>query len=395
MASRIKPSSSSRYNNKSPSSSTDTLFHNNPISNSSSSKAIIKTRTAAATNANNFGSMVKKFMETRSGSAHSSRKPNKGFANEPLKLTVAADFLAEDLKKTGLSGTKKATPLGALHKKLFKGGGKKENEERKALTEVKGNNTRTLAMVLRSERELLNLTKDQESQISELKLLLDDKDREVEKLKDLCLKQREEIQSLKSAVLFPDMMNSHVQELLEKQGSELKQAKLLIPNLQKQVSSLTGQLQCLADDLAEVKADKYSLRGCSFDNHSSPRTPPTYEQDEATNSLEFSSGDQTTPGSPDDLFIKDLNPCLTPYYTTKSKGFEESDFLDDDEGLFGRNSQTGHQQFGLTSCSRKLSKSSNCRQCPSSASSCSSVHAARRSDESRINYARPTCHRHF
>ena len=33
---------------------------------------------------------------------------------------------------------------------------------------------------------------------------------------------------------------------------------------------------------------------------------------------EFSSGDHTAPGSPDDMFLKDLNPCLTPYYKTKS-----------------------------------------------------------------------------
>lgn len=71
-------------------------------------------------------------------------------------------------------------------------------------------------------------------------------------MKDLCLKQREEIKSLKSAVLFPDVMNSQLHDLLEKQGSELKQAKQLIPSLQRQVTSLTGQLQCLAEDLAEV-----------------------------------------------------------------------------------------------------------------------------------------------
>ena len=75
---------------------------------------------------------------------------------------------------------------------------------------------------------------------------------QVEKLKDLCLKQREEIKSLKSAILFPDVMNSQLQELLEKQGSELKQAKQVIPALQQQVSSLPGQLQSLAEDLAEV-----------------------------------------------------------------------------------------------------------------------------------------------
>lgn len=78
---------------------------------------------------------------------------------------------------------------------------------------------------------------------------------QVERLKDLCLNQREEIKSLKSAILFPDVMNSQLQELLENQGSELKQAKQLIPALQRQVTSLTGQLQCLADDLAEVILD--------------------------------------------------------------------------------------------------------------------------------------------
>lgn len=71
-------------------------------------------------------------------------------------------------------------------------------------------------------------------------------------MKDLCLKQREEIKSLKNAVLFPDVMNSQLQEVLERQGSELKQAKQLIPSLQRQVTSLTGHLQCLAEDLAEV-----------------------------------------------------------------------------------------------------------------------------------------------
>lgn len=71
-------------------------------------------------------------------------------------------------------------------------------------------------------------------------------------MKDLCLKQREEIKALKNAVLFPDIMNSQLQEVLDKQSSELKQAKQLIPTLQRQVTSLTGQLQCIADDLAEV-----------------------------------------------------------------------------------------------------------------------------------------------
>lgn len=115
-------------------------------------------------------------METKSASSNSSRNPKKG-ANDGMKLVIAADFLAEDLKK--VSGSKKTTPLTALHKKLFKGSKREdENSERKALTEVKGN-TRTLAMVLRSERELLNLNKEHEAQISELKLMLEEKNREV------------------------------------------------------------------------------------------------------------------------------------------------------------------------------------------------------------------------
>lgn len=77
-------------------------------------------------------------------------------------------------------------------------------------------------------------------------------DVQVEKLKDLCLKQREEIKALKSAILFPDVMSTQLQEILEKQGSELRQAKQVIPSLQKQVISLTGQLQFLAEDLKEV-----------------------------------------------------------------------------------------------------------------------------------------------
>lgn len=78
-------------------------------------------------------------------------------------------------------------------------------------------------------------------------------------MKDLCLKQREETKSLKNAILFPDAMNSQMQELLATQGLELKQAKQLIPSLQRQVTSLTGQLQCLAEDLAEVKFRFYMI----------------------------------------------------------------------------------------------------------------------------------------
>ncbi|KAH7858803.1 hypothetical protein Vadar_028246 [Vaccinium darrowii] len=261
-------------------------------------------------NEQNLSAMVRKLVA----------KPKK--AGNINNLVIPGEMIAENLKKVVGAGRKESSFAG-LHRKLFSGGGKGNGigigSEKKALTEVKAN-TRSLAMVLRSERELLGQCKEQELEITELKLTVEEKNREVEKLKNLCLKQREEIKALKSAILFPDVMNSQLQELLEKQGSELKQAKQLIPSLQQQVTSLTGQLQWLAEDLKEVKADKYSLRGC-YDAHvSSPETPRDDHED-AVNSLEFSSGYHTTPGSPDDMFIKDLNPCLTPYYATaKSKG---------------------------------------------------------------------------
>ncbi|CAN4114629.1 unnamed protein product [Withania somnifera] len=345
----IKPSSryaktsfdSSRSSTKSdPSSSTD--LTSKPLST-----ALIKIKKGSngvtqTTHQSNFSSMVKKFVE------HKSTSSKKG----DLKLVIPVDFIAEDLKKTA----KRGSGLSALHKKLFKGssaasGGvkKEEGSAKKALTEVKGN-TRTLGMVLRSERELLSMNKEQEDQIVELKLMLEAKNREVEKLKDLCLNQREEIKSLKNSILFPDVMNSQVQDLLDKQGSELKQAKQLIPNLQRQVTSLTGKLQCLAEDLAEVKADKYAIRG-SYDSFGSP---PGYDQEDAANSLEFSSEDHTIPGSPDDMFLKDVNPCLTPYYAkTKSK---------------------------------EVVKSSDCRQCSNTGNK--ATRAARRSDESKCTYGK-------
>lgn len=75
---------------------------------------------------------------------------------------------------------------------------------------------------------------------------------QVEKLKDLCLGQREEIRALKSSILFPDISALQLQKLLEKQGLELRDAREVIPNLQEQVSSLTGQIRSLAEGLAEV-----------------------------------------------------------------------------------------------------------------------------------------------
>ncbi|XP_004250288.1 spindle pole body component 110 [Solanum lycopersicum] len=376
----IKPSSryaktsfdSSRSSTKSdPSSSTD--------------KALIKIKKGSngvtqTTHQSNFSSMVKKFVEHKSASSKLMKQQQQKKGD--LKLVIPVDFIAEDLKKTA----KRGSGLSSLHKKLFKGsssgGGvkKEEGSTVKALTEVKGN-TRTLGMVLRSERELLSMNKEQEDQIVELKLMLEEKNREVEKLKDLCLKQREEIKSLKNSILFPDVMNSQVQDLLEKQGSELKQAKQLIPNLQRQVTSLTGQLQCLAEDLAEVKADKYAIRG-SYDSFGSPSE---YDQEEAANSLEFSSEDHTIPGSPDDMFLKDVNPCLTPYYAkTKSKEFD--DFNSPDAKDLVKNNIQVYHESSYNSCARKLSKSSDCRQCSNTGNK--ATRAARRSDESKCTYGK-------
>ncbi|CAL2251103.1 unnamed protein product [Prunus armeniaca] len=271
----MKPSS--RYSSYDARSSTSSHF-SDPSSSTelklpTSSRAVVKSKASDP----NIATMMKKFMEKRSTSK---AKPIKATG-----LVIPSDLIAGDLKNTARNGT--GSNLTALGRKLFgKGTGTTSSDKKKevkALTEVKGN-TRTLAMVLRSERELLNLNKEQEVEIAELKLMLQEKNREVDKLKDLCLKQREEIKSLKNAILFPDVMNSQLQEMLEKQGSELKQAKQVIPNLQRQVTSLTGQLQCLAEDLAEVKADKCSVRARFQRDDSSPKTP-TYDDNEPSNSV--------------------------------------------------------------------------------------------------------------
>ncbi|ONI09747.1 hypothetical protein PRUPE_4G006700 [Prunus persica] len=347
----MKPSS--RYSSYDARSSTSSHF-SDPSSSTelklpTSSRAVVKSKASDP----NIATMMKKFMEKRSTSK---AKPIKATG-----LMIPSDLIAGDLKNTARNGT--GSNLTALGRKLFgKGTGTTSSDKKKevkALTEVKGN-TRTLAMVLRSERELLNLNKEQEVEIAELKLMLEEKNREVDKLKDLCLKQREEIKSLKNAILFPDVMNSQLQEMLEKQGSELKQAKQVIPNLQRQVTSLTGQLQCLAEDLAEVKADKCSVRARFQRDDSSPRTP-TYDDNEPSNSVEFSSGDPTSPGSPDDMFLKDLNPCLTPYYAkTKSKEFDEMGY----DSPYGHHESLSQNkmEFGFNFCAKKLSRSSDCSQ---------------------------------
>ena len=71
-----------------------------------------------------------------------------------------------------------------MHKKLFGIGNEtivfdsKKKKEVKALTKVK-ENTRTLAMVLRSERVFLGMNKELEMEISQLKFMLKEKSIEV------------------------------------------------------------------------------------------------------------------------------------------------------------------------------------------------------------------------
>ncbi|KAG7012643.1 hypothetical protein SDJN02_25395 [Cucurbita argyrosperma subsp. argyrosperma] len=369
----VRSSNSSHFSD--PSSSSEFKLKSPMKADSSSSRAIVKSKAADLARAKtkpsdqNLTAMVKKFMEKRSGLKPKTVKHATG-------LVIPSDLIAEDLKKTARKGTN----FGGLHKKLFgKGMVEKKEKEVKALTEVKGN-TRTLAMVLRSERELLSLNKEQELEITELKLVLEEKYGEIEKLKDLCLKQREEIKSLKNAILFPDVMNSQLQGILEKQDSELKQAKQIIPTLQKQVTTLTGQLYSLAEDLAEVKADKYSGKGW-LQGSSSPHTP-TYDHEDASNPLEFRACDPTSPSRPDDYLLKDMNPCLTPYYATKSKDFEAMGYDSPRDEILSHN----RMESGFTSCSRKLSKSSDCRQ---NSNKAKTTKTARRSDEAKYTYGKP------
>ncbi|KAG4948861.1 hypothetical protein GLYMA_15G117000v4 [Glycine max] len=373
----VKPSS--RYRSYDSRSSTSSHFSDPSSSHefnnlktktsSSSSRALVKAKPSNTAKLDpTFTTMVKKFMDRKPKSSSSA-------AATATRLIIPSDFLAKDLKKDA----KKVAGFSALQKKLFGKGASEKKEKVKALTEVK-NNTRTLAMVLRSERELLSINKEQEQQVSQLKQMLEDKNKEVEKLKDLCLKQREEIKSLKSAILFPDVMNSQLQELLEKQGSELKQAKQVIPALQQQVSSLTGQLQSLAEDLAEVKADKYSAKAGLPGYGSSPRTP-THAREDASNFWEFSSDDQ-----PDDLLLNDLNPCLTPCAVkSRSREFEgRGSGSMHDESLSDEDDAKVYPGMKFSSHDRKFSKSSDC--CHNSSKISVATKAGRRSDESKLAY---------
>lgn len=165
-ATRYNKSSSLNSSTKSdPSSSAEYSSSSRP-----KSRALVAKKPDAAGHVN-FSSMVKKLVET-----NKAKNLDKG---PKAAFVIASDLLAEDLKK----GAKKSSGLSGLHKKLFKGSsgsGKKGDESsKKALTEVKSN-TRTLAMVLRSERELLSMNKEQEEQIAQLKALLEEKNNEVD-----------------------------------------------------------------------------------------------------------------------------------------------------------------------------------------------------------------------
>ncbi|XP_042386338.1 uncharacterized protein LOC121978008 [Zingiber officinale] len=334
------------------------------------SRSLVRARDAKNGH-NNFGSLVKKLMEKRTNPKLGSR--------DRLDLVVPDDRIVEELKKGA-----KATHFLGLSKKLYQKGAA---AEKKVLTEVKSN-TRTLAMVLRSERELLAQNKEYEAEISELQLLMEEKNREIEKLKDMCLKQREEIKALKDAILFPDVINSQLQDLLEEQDFELKQAKHVIPNLQNQVISLTGQLQCLAEDLAEVKSNKYGAKTLSVGQLNSPRTPKFYQ--EAANRLEYSSEDHigSEHGSPDEMFLKDLNPCLTPCFS-KTKSQEKDELIHDapeNDRSFKYNTQMS-PNMPCASRGGTLSKSSEHCLRPSLVSN--SLKKVYKSDENKNLIAKP------
>lgn len=147
--------------------SSSTEFKSNkPVS----SKAIVRSKSSYLTkttkpvkpdnNPGNLTCMMKKLMEMKKSNSKSKR----------VELVIPEELKKIDTMRGGGGGGK--STLGTLQRKLF---GK---EKVKALTEVKGN-TRTLSMVLRSERELLSMNKDQEVEIAELKLQLEEKNREV------------------------------------------------------------------------------------------------------------------------------------------------------------------------------------------------------------------------
>ena len=181
-----RSSTSSHFSD--PSSSTELKLKSAVTANTSSSRALVvksskpsdlssraKSKPSNSNPPNlNLASMVKKFMEKKSSSSSSTKA---------VKLVIPSDVIGDDLKKTA----RKGTSFTGLHRKLFGNGNEtaafedKKKKKVKALTEVK-ENTRTLAMVLRSERELLGMNKEQEMEIAQLKFLLEEKSTEVSQI---------------------------------------------------------------------------------------------------------------------------------------------------------------------------------------------------------------------
>ncbi|KAL0001098.1 hypothetical protein SO802_014879 [Lithocarpus litseifolius] len=157
------------YHFSDPSSSTEQLNKQLKPNSSSSSKALVvksskpfdlSSHTKSKPSNPNLATMVKKFMEKKTSFSSS----------KAVKMVIPSDVIAEDLKKTA----RKGTSFKGLHRSCLGLGMK-----RQCLTE----NTRTLAMVLRSERELLGMNKEQEMEISQLKFMLEENSTETRYLK--------------------------------------------------------------------------------------------------------------------------------------------------------------------------------------------------------------------
>lgn len=89
---------------------------------------------------------------------------------------------------------------------------------------------------------------------------------------------------------------------------------------------------------------------------------------------------------------------MVKYYENLKENYNIlQDFEDyesaEDESSFMKNTKTS-REVGFNSCSRKLSKSSDCCQCSKPASS-SGPRAGRRSDDSRTIHGKQMHHRHF
>ncbi|XP_057827045.2 uncharacterized protein LOC131038573 isoform X2 [Cryptomeria japonica] len=334
---RLVKSLSNRYTS-SPSTSKDKSFSSSSsrkeLPTSKASSAIVKTKSCISPCQSkgkpdhpNMTSLVKKFMDTKA-------KPLPHSGN---CVVIPADFIAQDLKKASAKANKfKSLQEKLLHKVSGKSAG--SHSQKKMLTDSKV--TRPLSVVLKSEQELLQQNREYQIEIEELQTVLASKNAEVEglrslgiMLKELCSKQQNEIKALKSSFPSSKKDSSQLHELLEKQGTELKQARLVIPSLQEQVTSLTEQLKSLAEGLAEVKADKDAMKAY-FDGHVATPKTPVFNQ-EAENFNEICTSEPTTPVSQEDMMLKDMNPCLTPYYArTKSQELEVIGYgLTDEEQL--------------------------------------------------------------